>query len=382
MVGENKQKKIQRKHVRVIFSLLSIIVLTYVSVSLISGRPLGFAWFSNFSASRNAVNVADELFFDVGRDRVFADLDGAIAAVGALGIQSLDYAGNELLRDTFRMYSPAIRSINSRAIAFDIGGTSVRVFNADRVLSAVETDGAIISASLNRNGWFAVNTQESSGLRGVVTVYNNSGTAVFRVNLGSGYAFSSIISNDNRNLAVLNLTGEGSRVTLYQGLNQSELDSEFVFPDELILDLHFLSGGDLLAVSTNALIVLDRNGVSRELFDYSDKRLGGFIISDRDIILHLLDYGVGHSGRLVRLNDSGNVQAELEVNRELRSMSFDDGSFAVLWSDGVSLYDNNFNERLVPDEVLTAGVSRILSLGSGIALLTGDHSILAVRAQD
>jgi hypothetical protein len=317
--------------------------------------------------------------FDSGRQRVFADLGNAIASAGTLGIQVLEHDGSEALRDQFRMYRPAISSVGSRAIAFDIGGSSVRVFDSERVISSVETSGLVISASLNRNGWFSINTQEGTGQSGTVHVYNDDGVALFRVSLGSGYAFSSLISPDNRTLAVLNLSEVGSRITLYQGMNRQDYDHELVFPSKLIVHMHFLPNGDLLAVTPTSLIAVDRNGASREFFDFQDKRLGGFLLEGNTIILHLLDYGVGHSGSLLRLDERGNVRAEMTTDREILSKSYRAGLLAVLYNDGAAFYDNSFNESTVYYGQPLAGVNRILSLGDGLALGAGEHAAIAIR---
>ncbi|MCL2226071.1 MAG: DUF5711 family protein [Oscillospiraceae bacterium] len=383
MFGKKKTRKKWHRPVGFIFSIVSLIVLTYVSVLLITGRPVNFAWLMGIFSSRTPIEIVDELLFDVGRDRVFADLGGSIASAGTLGIQVLDYSGNEMLREPFRMSRPAMSAVNSRAIAFDVGGTAVRVFDSGRMLSSVETSGAIISASINRNGWFSVGTQEGRGLRGVITVYNDRGNDVFRVNLGSGYAFASALSPDNRSLAVLNLTDVGSRITLYHGLNQVDYSGVFVLSGGLILDILFLPNGELLALSTNALIGIDRNGTGRELFDFFDKRLGGFILDDGTIVLHLLDYGIGHSGRLVRLDERGRLEAEVATNREIVSKSFSGRYLAVMYSDGVVFYDRNLEELpLYAQQASLAGTSRVLSLGHGVALATGEHVTVAVRRED
>ncbi|MCL2366761.1 MAG: DUF5711 family protein [Oscillospiraceae bacterium] len=379
MFGEKKSKKKWHRLIGLIFSVVSLIILTYISMALISGRGVSFAWFTNIFTRPTPIEVADELLFDVGRDRVFVNLHNSIAAAGALGIQVLDYDGNEVLRDSFWMHRPAVSANNSRAIAFDIGGTAVRVFDSNEVLSSLEASGAIISASINRGGWFSVNTQEGGGLRSMVMVYNDRGNAVFRVELGSGYAFASVISPDNRNLAVLNLTDIGSRITLYQGMNRSEYDSVFVLPGGLILDMRFLSNGNLLAVSRDALMIIDRNGESRTLFEFADRRLGGFILHDNVTILHLLDYGVGHSGRIVKIDDRGRVLTEYDTDREIISMSYEGGYLAVLFSDGVMFFDRNLNAfSKIEGDSSAAGISRVHSLGGGVALATGEHMAMAV----
>jgi len=380
MSGEKKPKKRLRRLVGIAFSMASLAVLTYIAITLISGRSLDVSWFTGLFSPRAAVEAAGEFNFDVGRDRVFADLGDAVAAAGTLGIQVLDLGGNETLREAFRMSRPALGEENGRAIAFDIGGTAVRVFNGKQIVASAEAGGAIVSASINRNGWFCVSAQEGGGARGVTTVYDDRGNAVYRVNLASGYALSAALSHDNRNLAVLNLTDTGSRITIYQGLNKQDSDSSFNLQGGLILDMRYLPNGNLLAFTTDSLVAIDKSGASSIFYEFFGKRLGGYAYDNGTVALHIYDYGVGFGGRLVTLNEKGLLVGELATDRELVSMSLGNGTLAVLRSDGLMFYDTQFQE-FPPrgDSAPTAGANSVLSLRGGAALVTGENSAIAIR---
>ena len=381
MSSDKKPKKRLRRLIGIVFSLVSLAALTYIAVTLISGRSLDMSWLGGIFSPRAQVEAVDEYHFEVGRDRVFAALGDSVAAAGTLGVQVIDVGGNETLREAFRMSRPALREENGRAVAFDIGGTAVRVFSGRQIISSIEAGGQIVSASINKNGWFCVCTQEGGALRGVATVYNDSGTAVYRVSLASGYALSAALSPDNKNLAVLNLTDEGSRITIYQGLSKQEPDSAFNLNGGLILEMRYLSNGSLLAVSSDALVVLDKSGASSIFYEYFDKRLGGYAFDGGYIALHLLDYGVGYGGRLVTLDEKGRQVGELATDRELVSISFGKGRLAVLRNDGLAFYDPELLELLpLGDYAPPVGANAILALGNGAALVTGENSAIVVRS--
>jgi len=383
MTGDDNPKKKKRRLIRIVGSLLSLAVLAYIAIALIEGREIGLSRLSGLFSSRDPAGMADEYHFDVGRHRVFADLGGPIASAGSLGIQVLDVGGGETLRDPFRMSYPAIGSANGLAIAFDIGGTAVRVFGETKVTATLATDSAIISASINRNGWFCVCTQGTAGYKGVATVYNDKGKAVYSVSLSSGYVLSAALSPDNKSLAVLNLTDDGSRITFYHGLNSETADSAFDLPGVLMLDIHYPPDGDLVAVSTESLLAVDRRGNSRELYAFSGGRLSAYVLDGDFYALHLLDYGVGHSGRLVTLGADGTPLGGLHTERELISMSSAGGHLAVLRSDSVSLFDAGLEEvPLTGDRVSMVGANRILALGGTAALVAGDHRAVVFHSVD
>lgn len=379
MTDDERPKKKWRRLIRIAGSLISLVVLSYFAISLISGKGLGLSWLSDRFSKRDSVEMADEYYFDVGRDRVFANLGDSLAAVGSLGIQVIDAGGGETLRDPFRMSNPAVTALNGRAIAFDIGGTAVRVFNKSDIVASVETNSAVISSSINRNGWFSVCAQESGGFKGSVTVYNNTGSEVYKIKMASGYILSAELSPDNKSIAVLDMTEGGSRITFYN-LSSETAENSFSLPDGLIIDIRYLSGGDLLAVSTESLIIIDKHGAGKQLYVFSGKQLNGYVIYSDFIALHLLDYGVGYQGRVVTLSESGNLLGELITDREIISMSAGGGYLTILRSDGLRSYNSRLEEfPLTGKSGSTIGATSVLALDNGAVIVAGDHSAVMFR---
>ena len=382
MVEKPKNKKsITRKLISVAFSVVSLGIISYIAITLISGRELRLPRLAGVFASRAPAEVVSEYHFNVGRNRVLVNLGDAVAAVGSLGVQVLDLGGSETLRDPYRMSYPAIETAGGRAIAFDVGGTSLRVFDREHVLTAFETNAAIVSASINPNGWFLVCSQEGGVFRGSVTVYNDRGSDVYRVDLASGYVLRAVLSPDNRRLAILSLTDFGGRIVFYN-LDSETAGHSLELPGDLILDLRFLPGGDLIAVTSDSLIAIDSSGMDRELYGYFDKRLGAYSIGDSLIALHLLDYGVGHRGRLITIGENGRLLGELTTDREIVSLSAGDTYLAVLGSDGPTLYDSELDSIPQSDRSgSAAGAAGILTLAGGVSIVYGDHTAVVIEAE-
>ena len=382
MADDEKPKKKKHRLIRIIGSILSLAVLTYIAIALITGRTIDVSWIPDLFSSREPVIMADEYSFDVGRDRVFADLGGPVAAAGSLGVQVLDTGGSETLRDQFRMSCPAIKAAGGRAIAFDIGGTAVSVFNGTQVIASIQTDTAVVSASINRNGWFCICTQGDGGFKGVTKVYNSKGKPVYGVSLASGYILSAVLSSDNSSLAVLNLADDCSRITFYNDLSLETADNVFDLPGILIVDIWYPPAGDLVAVSAESLITVNSNGKSSELYSFSGRRLGAYTLDNDFYAVYLFDYGLGYSGRLVTLDPKGQVLGEVPATREIISMSSGDGNLALLCSDGFSLYSAELEERPAAGRVSLSGANRILALKGGAALATGEHLAVSLKTAE
>ena len=377
-----KNMRGRRRLIRIVCSFLSLAALTYIAVTIISGRTLTFFGIFGNPNDGGLIDLADEFHFNVGRSRVFADMDGSLAAVGTLGIQVLDAGGTETLRDSFRITTPAIYANEGQAVAFDVGGNSVRVFDKTGVKASIETDGPVVSAVINRNGWFAVCTQEAAVSKGLVTVYNNTGRAVYRVNFVTGYVLFAALSPDNSSVAILNLTDEGSRISFYN-LNSEDLDRVFELPGGLIIDARHMQSGEMLAISMSSAFLVDRNNQKNEIYAFGGSYLGGYALDGDFIALYLLDYNVGHSGRLITFDERGRLLGEIETDREIISMSAVSGYLAVLRSDGLIFYDRELEELPVSGEaVSTAGAVWVVAIGKGVALVAGDNSAVTFRTEN
>ena len=361
--------------IRILISLTFLAISIYIAITLISGRGFNFDWFTDLLYPNERGVIVDEMNFNIGRSKVFADLNNAIAAAGSLGIQVINFEGSETLRESFSMNSPAISYSNGFAIAFDIGGTEARVFNSNEVFASISTNGPIVSASINPNRWFTINAQEGEGYRGTTTVYNDIGIPVYRVSLASGYILTSALSYDNNSLAILNLTEYGSRITFYHDLNKEHDDGALDFPDCLVLDISFLPNGDLLTITSESIIIIDPFVYSRwEIINFADLRIGGYAISDDYIALHLLDFGIGHKGKLIIIDHFGNLYGEIAIDRELISMSLTNDYLSVMLGDGLVLLDRSLTILPSIDESPSAaGVSQVLSLDIGATLIAGDR---------
>jgi len=384
MSGDVVPKKKKRRVLRLAILLACFAIFISAAVFLILDLSSGDSRVLGLFSPRVTGITVDELNFDVGRDRVFAYMNGSVASAGTLGVQVLDAGGRETLRDPFRMTQPAISSSEGRFIAFDIGGTAVRVFSASRILTAIEAPGAVVSVSINQNGWFCIVTQEGGGFRGAVMVYNSSGSIVYRVTMGTGFVISAELSPDNQYLAILNLTETGSRITYY-GIDSDHDEPDYLFDlrGGLILDIKYLSNTDILAISTDSLILVEDFESGNVLYSFSDKRLGGYTFDGDFLALHLYDYGIGHSGRVLTLLSDGTILGDIVLFRDVISMSAVDNSLIILQSDGLSFFNEELEEFPISEDNLSAaGAIRVIAVSEEVALAANDNSAVIIRKEE
>jgi len=378
--GENKGSRITVKQriIRFFILIVALAIFALVAMSLIQGP----AWVIELLSLRSSEITVEEFNFDAGRSRIFAKMNNSIASAGTAGINVVDFGGRETLRDTFRMTQPSISSNGNRSIAFDIGGSAVRVFSESQIISSLETYGTIVSATLNNSGWFCVVTQEGGGSRGTVSVHNAAGHEVYRVDMRTGFPLTAVLSPNNTNLAILNFSETGSNINFYHGIDDYKSEPDLIFDiyGGLIIDIVFLTNNNLLVISTDSLFTVDRSGSATMLYSFPGQRLGGFVHCGNFIALHLYDYGIGLQGNLVTLNTNGTILGELAINREILSMSAINNSLVILLSEGVVFFNRNLDVfQASADSLSAAGSSRVLALSNDTALATNDNTAIVIR---
>jgi len=244
---------------------------------------------------------------------------------------------------------------------------------------SLETECAIVSASINRNGWVSVCTQNDGIYKGIAEVYKSDGSPAYLVRLATGYVLSSALSPDNKSLAVLNLTEKGSRISFYN-LDSEEIDRAFELADKLILDIRYRSNGDVLVITSDSLLIVDKNNKSKVLYKFSGGRPGGFSLDGGYYALYLSDQGPGNRGKLITIKENGDILGEIVTNNKIISLSADENYLVTLQSDGVVVYDTSLKELpLSGGSVNPVGATSVLALIDGYILAAGDHTAVVAK---
>jgi len=370
---------VKKKH-RFLKILLSIVFLAAVSlaaVRLVNGRGnLSIDAFKRLFNTAAGTPSVSEFAFESGFNNVFADLDGCFAVASTVGIQVFDEAGNKAYTEIYEMTNPTITACGGIGAAYDLGGRSLKVFDGAGILGSLTTDTGIISASLNDAGHLAVCTQAGSGHKAYVYIYGAGDykNYLYLWKSGGGYVVSAALTPDGKTLAVLTLTGDGTRIVFFSLSSGSmEEKGSCTLPGKLAIKLRLLDDARVLAVCDDALVLAGADGGSQVLTDYSDKYLADFSLEgDGFTALALSDYMVGDQGRIMTLDHNGKTLGTLETQRRIVSVSARGDYLAVLYGDGFVIYDKDLEECAQQDE--TAGVVRTIMRSDRTALLITSHS--------
>lgn len=369
-------KKMKKRRFRLLKATVSVLILAVVSIIAAilitnNGKLTADGLMRLFSGTGKK-NEAAEFSFNAGFKSVFAEIDGGLAVCSGSGVQVYDIGADRMFTETFNMANPAVCYNGKISAVYDLGGKLLKVFDLYGVIKSISTEQKIISASLNQNGWLVMCTQETGAFKGRVTVYDGDLDAAFYWNSAKGYVLSAALASDNKSLAVLTLTDEGSRIVFFS-MDSTDEKGSCTLPGELVLEIRYLSDGRILALCRDALRIVKQDGSADIICDYSEKHLAGYSLDgDGFILLALKNYMVGDQGIIMTVDLKGKTLGLAETGRKILSVSAKGDTLAILYSDRLVIYDRYLLECARFDD--TAGAEKTLMRPDGKAFLIAPHS--------
>lgn len=333
---EEKRKKNRGFLKMLLIMLLLAVAILAVAVAVRAKQEGGLRalW-----RSIRGVEKTDEFFFENVSGGAAADMELGLAVAADSGLYVYDETGNQIFSCLYSWQEPALAVDGGYGAAWNIGGGTVIFFDRKGVIKEIPEENPIVSATVNSLGYLAVSA-EADGYKGVVTVYNSLGTAIYRWSAGSDRVLSARVSGRDE-LVVLTVGKGGSRFVKLR-LDSEELQSEYTYPG-LVIDFAFTDSG-ITAVSTGALIGLSGQLQERWTYDYGGRFLEHYCIDGGLCAVALADYQVGGGRTVETVSDGGEVRGTLALSNDPVDMDVSGGSVAVLTSDSVAVYSDALEE--------------------------------------
>ena len=335
------------------------------------------------SLTRDADGQAQSFPYDGSINDAFADLDGSLLVAGDSGVRLYSPAGVLLAEEPVVLKQPVAYAAGKYAVVYDAGGTALRLFNGSRQLLSLESDGTLLSATVNSSGWLAV-VHQASGHKGAVSVYDAKQQKKMQFNFSSRFVVDAQISEDNSTLGVVTIGQEedGFRsclsvyslaATLAAGSHSdNEPQARYDLGGCVALSVRGTSGKFRVA-GDSSLAICSAAGTSTAVYDYSDRYLKSFSLGGEDFTVLLLGkYRAGSAAELTVVSDDGQTAASLSMNEQLLSLSAAGRYIGVLTADRLDIYTRDL--ALYSSLEGTAGARRVLMRADGSAMLIGSET--------
>jgi len=355
--------------------VLLLVLLIVLAIALITNRDRMTIGHLNraiqYSRLGSPGHAAEFRFANLGSN-TFATLGDGIAVASAGGLRFYDRAGTLVYTRPFEMGEPVIQTAGNHVLAYDLGGFSFQSGNRNEALVHIaQWDDRIIHASINENGWITVSA-EQIGYLGRVVVLDSQGNVRWRMRVGSGHVIGAVLANDNRTVAILTMTEQGSRIFWHSiGVEGTDVAVyDYLHEGEIFFDIWTTSNsGNVGIISSNMVLYLTSRGVVESEYHFRDRYLRAFDIADGCVALYLSTSQIGPGGELVILDPGGREQV-IEVSGNLVDLSLQSRYLAALFADELLIYRDTSRYASFRE---TEGMSHVLMREDGTVFRLSQH---------
>ncbi|MGM9661807.1 MAG: DUF5711 family protein [Oscillospiraceae bacterium] len=340
---KSRLKKPARRPRKLLLAAVLIVVLAVVLVAAYrdgTGFDVLRRRIAAASLPENADGSRGSYSFESDRLNRFAPLeDGRLLVAGGKSIRILDGQGNEVYCREAYMENPVVSYGGGAAVVYDAGGDKLWWLDASGELAELSCTG-ILAATLNDEGWLAV-TDQCSGYKGAVQVYNPSRQLVFTFYSSERFVTDACVLPGGKRLAAVTVgQSEGtfiSNILIYR-LDSTEAESALPLADAYVTHLGTV-GQDLALAADTKLSFIDAKGAPVGSYDYSALFLRGCDFGgDGFAVLLLSRYKSGTLGAVTTVSPEGEVLSAKELDEEVLDISAAGKYVAVLFSDRVAVY--------------------------------------------
>lgn len=325
-------------------------------------------------AEKDETGCARLYYYENDATSRFAALDGSLVTVAANQIRVLDERSRVLYQTGVRFLHPDLVSGGGVAVAYDIGGTTMYVVDSKGLRWQKETEGELITVSVNPNGYVTA-SYNKNGAKAAVTVWDSEGNEKFTFNSSQRFVMTAALGRDDRTLAAVTMGQEDGKfqsfLVLYHINSEKEVATTPI--DGGVTYVLETMQKTFCAVTEQGLYMLDTNGAVKTSYSYGGQFLRRCVMGDGGWATLLLSrYKSGGYASLITVDDEGNELGGCDVDGEVLDISSAGRYVAVLFSDRLIIYDKYLTEVATLPDVSEARA--VLMRSDGSAVLAGASS--------
>lgn len=347
-----------------------------VTLMLVAAAVLVFAYRDHlnsdglrelFGRTLQTEDMAAPFSYENGSDQTFARVGDGLAVASASGVQLLDESGAVVFSQVTSMDVPAVTASSVLALFYDVGGSTCKAVGIDGVCTDVDAGSSIISASVNPSGYFTVISEES-GSKGLVRVFDAECALLYEWYSGTGYALKAQVCPDNKSLAVLCITSEGSVIHIFK-LSSEDEQASISYEGELLFDMYFMSNDRICAISEGGMFFAGMDGSQIGAYSFEGKYLGAYDFGSTSFAaVYISEYRTGDGGLLVTLDQDGNVLGTAETDGDVTSISANGRQLLTTSSGSICLYSQALQLQKSEEVLVTAKRALLRSKGDVLLL--------------
>ncbi|WP_405317473.1 DUF5711 family protein [Ruminococcus sp.] len=318
-----------------------LLVLAFANRDKLSPENLSM-WWSYEVLGNGGKGYPVELVGSEVKKGNFAVNQSRVAYASDTSFVTLNSSSKEIANVQLRYSKPVMKSGENRFLTYGLGDTGYQILTYDKELYAGTAEGVIFTGDIAPNGNFCLVT-EGNGFLSELYAFDRNNNRIYKYSFSEYYINSVAINSDGSGCVACGITSNNGamRTGIYVlDFSKEEPVGKYTIENDSILDSRYISGRRIALVGENASYVVK---VGEE--DYASVKYEGkltnycFSPSTRSYAIALSKSGDGRSCTLIRYNDNGDVQTQIDTEKGAESFSVFKGTMAVL--DGNTIYTFN-----------------------------------------
>ena len=318
-----------------------LLVLAFANRDKLSPENLSM-WWSYEVLGNGGKGYPVELVGSEVKKGNFAVNQSRVAYASDTSFVTLNSSGKEIANVQLRYSKPVMKSGENRFLTYGLGDTGYQILTYDKELYAGTAEGVIFTGDIAPNGNCCLVT-EGNGFLSELYAFDRNNNRIYKYSFSEYYINSVAINSDGSGCVACGITSNNGamRTGIYVlDFSKEEPVGKYTIENDSILDSRYISGRRIALVGENASYVVK---VGEE--DYASVKYEGkltnycFSPSTRSYAIALSKSGDGRSCTLIRYNDNGDVQTQIDTEKGAESFSVFKGTMAVL--DGNTIYTFN-----------------------------------------
>ncbi len=290
-----------------------------------------------------------EIGFESGNEYKTKVIGSDVLMYNNRGAKAINQRGETEWEIERAMSEPIAEVSGDYVLMYDLSGNHfASSYKNGKLKHEFVMENDIISAKITDRG-FCVFATDTDGYKGRAVVYNKRGKEIYQWNSGSGYITDVDITENGRYLAVAQLISEGdSADTKIQFIDtrRGEVVATAERSDEVVVNLKFISGSKLIAVTDKHILGLGTNG--RNKFEISLIGRGPSLYNiDSDNTIAVVTQGSSGNSVLELYSVSGRLRGEYTATGDIRALSVSGRGAVVAQQKGVTRVSGSGKEKSI-----------------------------------
>jgi len=299
------------------------------------------------SAYDKQINLSGTTIMSIDNSaHIFKKAGEEVIICGSEGVSAVDKNGEISWKVDYGNNNPLLATAGEYVLCAELDGNGCKVWKKGSEISAQKLPNKVITAAVNKNGYYAVASKER-GYKSQIAVYSKGGEKIFGWH-STKYHVVAIALSDNNNdmmVSVIDVANEADNAfkLLHFSFKKDAPTEVDANSKNLVSNISF-SSGKFYAAGDTTFLAFNEKGNKVFGIDYNGRTLQNYAISETAIVLGLTKTSVEgyYGGSVVEIySASGTKRGYGEVDDEIIFLDIEGDKILVNSPEGAYILNEN-----------------------------------------